>query len=265
MESILGVAILWLAFAGTHIGLGTRRIRAELVARLGEWGFLGLFSLVASVTFAALVRYYAVHRLEGPGGLALGESPWLRALLIAAVFLGLVLAFAGFHSYPASPYALGNPSTRAPRGLERITRHPFFVGVGIMGTAHALLASRLVGTLFFGALAVYAFVGAWQQDKKLLALRGRPYGEYLAATSAVPFAAVLAGRQRIVWAELSWVAIAGSALVVLLLRVVHGSILAHGGAWVIGSIVGGAAALTLKSWRNASRRAAVRPETAPAS
>lgn len=264
MEPVLGVAVLWLAFAGTHIGLATRRIRGALVGGLGEWGFIGLFSAVASIGFAALVHFYAAHRFAGPPGLALGTTPWLRSVLMAAILLGLVLALASLHSYPASPYALGNALAREPRGLERVTRHPFFVGMAITGGAHALLASRLVGTVFFGALAAYALVGAMHQDRKLLAQRGRPYADYLAATSLLPFGAALTGRRRITWAELPWFALAGGAIVAWVLATVHDSIFAHGGAWVIGVTVGGAAVLAAQSWRKATRRTATRRGTATA-
>ena len=34
------VALLWLVFGGAHVGLASARVRAALVARLGEGGFL---------------------------------------------------------------------------------------------------------------------------------------------------------------------------------------------------------------------------------
>ena len=85
-----------------------------------------------------------------------------------------------------------------------MTRHPFFVGLALFGAAHALLAPRLVGAVAMGSLALFAGVGAWLQDRKLLALRGEDYCDYLAVTSAIPFAAILAGRQRLVWGELPY-------------------------------------------------------------
>jgi uncharacterized membrane protein len=255
MEPAVGVALLWLAFAGTHVGLATARVRGALVARLGEWGFIGLFSLVASVAFAALVRFYADHRFEGAGGLALGRSGTAWVLLWAISFVGLTLALASFYSYPTSPYALGGAATREPRGLERVTRHPFFVGIALLGAAHALLATHLAGAVLFGGLAVYPLVGAWHQDRKLLAARGRPYADYLAATSLLPFGAVASGRQRIGWADVPWGAVGASAAAVLALRAAHESILAHGGVWLISVTVGGAAILALQSWRRAVRQA----------
>src|SRR5439155_441468 len=44
-----------------------------------------------------------------------------------------------------------NPPVRAPRGVERVTRHPFFVGVALLASAHVLFATRLVGVVLAGA------------------------------------------------------------------------------------------------------------------
>lgn len=264
MEPALTVTLFWLLFAGTHIGLATGRLRAALQARLGVWGFTILFSLVAAGAFTLLIRAYAAVHLEGAPGLAFGTVPGLRWPLMGVVVAGVVLATASLIAYPRSPMALFGESVRTPYGIERITRHSFFVGVAMVAMAHALLAGRLVGTVFFAALALFAMVGAWHQDQKLLALRGAPYREYLAATSTLPFAAVVGGRQRIVWRELSLGALTAGLVLAGLLRSVHGSIFAHDGTWVIAATVGGAALETIQAWRRAHRQRAHRltPHTA---
>jgi len=263
MEPALVVAVLWMLFGGTHIGLATRRVRAALVARLGEGGFTALFSAVASVSFAAAIAYYAAHRSEGAPGLALAHVAVFRWTLMALTVTGIVLVSAGSVTYPGSPYDLFARTIRAPRGIERVTRHPFFVGVALFALAHALLATRLVGTVGFGSLALLAIAGARHQDAKLLARSGQPYADYLAATSAVPFAAVLAGRQRFVWRELALGALAAGLGIAAALRAVHESIFAHGGAWVIGTVIGAAAIFSWQSWRRARRVGRTSPRLAP--
>jgi uncharacterized membrane protein len=257
MEPALVVALLWLVFGGLHVGLATRRVRAAVVARLGEAGFTALFSVVATVLFTLLVRYYAGHRLEGSMGLALGEVTALRWALMAVIVFGFALATASLTTYPASPMALFTTTVRTPRGLERVTRHPFFMGVALAALAHVPLATRLVGAVFQAGLAVLALAGAWHQDRKLAALRGRPYEEYVAQTSVVPFAAILAGRQRLVWRELPYATLAACVAVTVWLRTVHGAIFGHGGAWVIGVTLGIAAGAGLASLRRARRARAL--------
>ena len=179
MEPGWVLAGLWILFASTHVTLATRPIRDPLVCRCGELGFNLVFSLVASVSFVLLVHYYALHRLDGPPGFALGRSEPLRLLLTAAIIVGIVLATAPLLSYQKSAYAVFGLSTPPTLGIERITRHPFFVGVSLFALAHALLATHLVGTVFAAGFAVFPMIGAWHQDRKLLARRGTTHGDYL--------------------------------------------------------------------------------------
>jgi uncharacterized membrane protein len=254
MEPTLGVVSLWLVFGGTHIGLATVPVRGALVRRLGELGYRVLFSLIAAASFTLLVSYYALHRFEGAPGLALGSVPWLRWPLMGVVVAGIALLVASTTAYPDSPYDIfAGEQVHAPRGLERVTRHPFFVGVTLLALAHTLLATRLVGTVFAAMLAFVALAGAWHQDRKLLATR-RGYADYLAATSLLPFGAVLAGRQHIVWGELPLGTTAVGVAIAFALRSVHDSIFAHGGAYVFGSVVAAAAIITLQSWLRSRRR-----------
>ena len=259
MEPALTVASLWLLFGSLHVGLATRRVRTALVARLGEAGFTALFSVVATAFFALLVRYYAAHRLDGDAGLALGGV--LRWPLMALIVGGFALATASLVTYPESPMAILTHTVRPPRGLERVTRHPFFMGVALAALAHVPLAPRLAGAVFQLGLASLAIAGAWHQDRKLVARHGRPYEDYLAQTSAIPFGAIVAGRQRLVPHELPWATLGVTLVLALWLRTVHGSIFAHGGAWVIGGTLGVAAAAGLGSSLVARRR---RGRAAPA-
>ena len=253
MEPALAVALVWLVFAASHIGLASPRIRSPLVARLGRWGFQGLFVAVASLAWTLAVSTYAALQHEGAAGLALGRFEPARSLLVGAVVLGVVLMASAFADYGRSPYALAGERAREAHGLARVTRHPFFVGMLLFAGAHALLATRLVGTLAMGGLALLAGLGAWHQDRKLLVLRGETYADYLATTSAVPFAAILAGRQRLVLSELPVaLPLVGLALAYAL-RAVHAGVFAHRGAYVIGAVVGGALFILIGEWRRERR------------
>ncbi len=264
MEACLSVALLWLLFGGTHIGLAAPRLRGALVARLGEGGFTALFSGVAAILFTLLVTYYVGHRFEGPPGPGLGRFGLPRALLMAVVYAAFLLAAGGLAGYARSPMAIFSAGAvaREPRGFERITRHGFFAGVVLFAAAHALLATRLVGVVFCAGLALLPILGGRYQDARLLARRGESYAAYLAATSFVPFAAVRAGRQRIVWRELPWLWLAGALLAALILRELHPAVLAHHGLWIVAAVLGGAALASFQAWRRAQRRRARTPAAA---
>jgi uncharacterized membrane protein len=253
MEPALAVALLSVLFVATHIGLATSAVRGRLVARLGEGGFFGLYSLVATLSFWALVSYYAAHRYEGAAGLAAGAVPLMRWLLMAAIAFGVALIVAGLAVYPRLPVALFGQPIEAPRGIERVTRHPFFTGAALVGGAHALLATHAAGAVLMGGLALLAVVGSRHQDAKYLRRRGLPYADYLAVTSTIPFAAILGGRQRLVWRELPFVELALGLGAAVGLRLVHDGLFAGGGRWIVLAVVGGGAVASLQSWLRSRR------------
>ena len=262
MDPVLRVALAFALFALAHLGLAWPPVRQPLVERLGRWGFTLLFSGVAWLTFGAAVVSYAVHAGEGPAGLGLGAHAAARSVLVAAIVLGAMLMAGAFAGYDDSPYAFGGEQRREPRGLERVTRHPFFVGTALFGAAHALLATRLVGAVLMGCLAGFALLGARLQDRKLLALRGEPYAAYLAATSTVPFAAIVAGRQRLVASELPYGLLLLGLALAWLLRSWHAHVFDHGGAYVIAALVVGPLVILVGAWRRGRRSQGPAPAAA---
>ena len=48
MPSVIAIAVLWGAFAGSHLVLSGETLRPRLVARFGLQPFLGVYSLVAA-------------------------------------------------------------------------------------------------------------------------------------------------------------------------------------------------------------------------
>jgi uncharacterized membrane protein len=256
MDPALGVAVLALLFVGTHVGLATTAIRGRLTGALGEVGYVVVYTLVASGTLAAVLGYYAAHRFEGVAGLAAGAHPAAHALLLAVIGAGVALMVAGLAGYPRMPMALFGQAISEPYGIERVTRHPFFAGIAMLGLAHVLLAPRLAGAVLMGSLALLAIAGARHQDAKHLRRRGRPYADYLAVTSTLPFAAIVAGRQRLVWRELPLGTLAAGVGAAVALRAVHDGLFADGGRWIVAAAVVGGGVAGLQSWLRARRPSA---------
>jgi uncharacterized membrane protein len=263
MEPAIVVALLWMLFGGTHVGLASRRVREPLVAVLGPLGFFALFSLIATATFWALLAYYAGHRFEGVAGLDAGRVALVRWVLMGVIALGIVLIVAGLVVYPRLPVALFGQPIGAPRGIERVTRHPFFVGTALLGLAHVLLAPHLAGAVFMGGFAVLGIGGALHQDAKYRRARGQAYAEYAAATSIVPFAAILRGRQAFALGDLPIGAFVVGIGLAVVLRLSHASLFAHDGLWIVVGVSGGGALASVQSWLRA-RRVAAREAARPA-
>jgi uncharacterized membrane protein len=249
MEPALLVLATWLVFFGTHLGLASEPIRGALLRQLGNRGFFALFYAVSAVTFTIWVAVTAVVRLEGVPGLALGGHVVIRTAAIAVIITGLSLSAGGLASYPSSPMARPSHPVREPRGAERITRHPFFAGLALFALGHVLIAPTLAASVFFGGLAFQSVVGAAHQDRKLALRLGRPYRGYVARTSAVPFAAILSGRQRLAVREQPWIAYAAGAFLGIALRLAHAHLFDHGGLWIVAAVLGSTAYLGRDAFR----------------
>jgi len=77
--------------------------------------------------------------------------------------------------------------------------------------------------LFFGGFPLFVWIGSRHQDARLA--RDRPgYRELMAETSLVPFAAILAGRQRLVASELPLVPIAVGLVLAVVIRTYHAAL-----------------------------------------
>jgi len=221
MDTTLLIGGLWAAFAGTHVWLSSARTRAALIERVGPQPFQGIYSLVALATFVPLVWIFARHKHAGPLlWTTLGPAAIARPVNYVLMGLALILFVASLlpSSTPPSSMLAHGPAT--PHGMLRITRHPMLAGFGLFGVAHVLMNGTLGDVLFFGGFPLFAWIGARHQDsRKVLTVPG--YETLLATTSIVPFAAILAGRQRLVARELPIAAVAIGVVATVLLRTYH--------------------------------------------
>lgn len=251
MSAPLAMLFAWLLFAGTHLLLGMPPLRTRLAARWGEQAFVAIFSAVAALGLAVLAGVTALMGGDGPPGLALGRWPLVRLLLASLAFAGLVLAVAGLVNYPRSPMALFRTKLHPPSGIERISRHAFFVGLAVFATAHALLAATLAMAVHFFGFAALALAGAVLQDRKLLAKHGEAYASYLRATSLVPFVALLRGRQSLRVEDRLPVRMAICAAIALALWAAHPLWSAFHGAAFAGLMAVGGLFVAARRWGHA--------------
>lgn len=221
MGSLIAAAVFLLA---THFGISSTPLRAALVGRIGERPYLGLYSFVSAAAFWWLGSAYA-----GASTTPLWPThPWQAWVPLLVVPVSLLLLVAGFST--PNPTAVGQTAglerPDVARGILRVTRNPFLWGVGLWALAHMVPNGDSAALVLFGTLAVLALAGSVLIDVKLARRLGPAWDRYAAATSNVPFAAILAGRQRFVWSEIGWVRLA--AALVLYAAFLH----AH--KWVFG-------------------------------
>lgn len=219
MRESLILLLLWVLFAGSHIVLSSSRVRPKLVERLGLRPFWGLYSFIAFATLIPLVGYYFHHKHAGPQlwtvfGYYL-VSRDLNTLLMALAFVFLV---GGLVARP--PSGMMTSGIPEPYGLTRITRHPVFAAFFLFGLAHCLMNGTVGDLIFFGGFAVFAWLGAWHQDRrKVVEVPG--YAEFKAATSFLPFAAIISRKQPFPQGELQWGVILIALVVFYVVRAYH--------------------------------------------
>jgi uncharacterized membrane protein len=215
-NALLITGLASVAFAASHLGLSSAPLRGWLVARLGETGFQGLYGLLALLTLGTMIAAYiqASHHvylwLPGPG---------VRHLPLLVMPLALILIAGGVLIPNPSAIGMARALDRPEpaQGVLRLTRHPVMWGVGLWAAVHIVANGDLASLLFFGGFLLTALGGAWHLDRRMATTEGERWQCFATATSFVPFAALLAGRQRWAWRELGRPAAWGLGVFALLL------------------------------------------------
>ncbi|SFP79575.1 NnrU family protein [Sphingomonas rubra] len=193
MDGAAGVIAAAAAFVGTHFLL-SHPLRRPLVAALGEWGFLLLYSLVAAVTLGWLVLAYRAAPASAPWW-PVGDGLW--AVATALMLAASVLLMGSLVGNPALPNPTGTTTPPAEaRGVFAITRHPMMWSFAIWGVAHVIVYPVAANIVVAVGIAFLALVGAAMQDRKKAALDPRGWPAWEARTSYWPFAAILRRHAR---------------------------------------------------------------------
>lgn len=180
-------------FAALHLFIPAGTLRASLVARLGLWGYRGVFSALAII---GLVWMALAYRVAEPVMLW-GYSDGARWLAVALMPVAFTL-FAGSHSRK-SPTAMRAPGAFDPArpGIFAVTRHPMMWSFGLWAILHVLANGDLPSLIFFGTFALVALAGTVAIDRRRRAEAPPGWAGVEASTSNLPFAALLAGRARL--------------------------------------------------------------------
>lgn len=174
------------AFVGTHF-LMSHPLRAPLIAKLGERGFAGLYTLVALATFAWMIKVYPAASAEAPQPLwDAGRTGFVIATIL--MWLGSVLFMGSLRRNPAFPRP-GKPITHIdePNGVYAITRHPMMWGFTLWALVHAIVNPTTASLILSAAIALLALVGAALQDAKKEQALGDLWRNWLSKTSFVPY------------------------------------------------------------------------------
>ena len=216
-KGLLSLVIAGVAFCGSHILLSSTRLRGSLRDQLGERGFLAVYSLTSLVIFAWFVAAYSA----APTIVLWPRQRWTALVPVSVMPFAAILLVAGYST--RNPTAVGmERSARADDpapGLLRVTRHPVLWAIGLWASSHVIANGDLSSLVFFGLLAALALGGTVLIDRKKQLALGSNWSRLAEVTSNVPFAALLAGRTRLRWRDISLLrVIAGLLLYAVLYR-----------------------------------------------
>jgi uncharacterized membrane protein len=200
-HGLISLAIAGVAFCGSHVLLSSTGLRGSLRDQLGERGFLAVYSLTALVTFA----WFVVAYTHAPAIVLWPRQRWTALVPVAVMPLAAVLLVAGYTT--PNPTAVGmERSVRADDpapGILRVSRHPVMWAIALWAISHLIANGDLRSLLFFGAFAGLSLGGTVLIDRKKRLALGSDWSRLAELTSNLPFVALLAGRTRLRWRDIS--------------------------------------------------------------
>jgi len=133
-------------FFGVRLFSYARGLRAELISRLGEGPYKGIYSLISAVGLGLMIWGYTRTR-AGPA--AADILYWPPAWGRHAAMLLVLLAMLSFAIYLF-------------RGrLKLWLRHPMSIGVALWATGHLLSNGKLSSAVLFGSFFLYSLFDIW--------------------------------------------------------------------------------------------------------
>jgi uncharacterized membrane protein len=139
---IAGLAL----FLGVHAFSSLRSARGRLIAKLGEGGYKGIYSLLSLAGFGLIVAGMG----KAPSVELWNPPAWGHYTAIWFMPFALILLAAAF----------------IPGNLKRFTAHPMLWAVTIWALVHLLANGDLAGLLLFGGFGVYALYAMWSQNRR---------------------------------------------------------------------------------------------------
>jgi len=191
-EFLTAIAVFVLA----HAVPPARPVRTRLVGWLGRGPYLLLYSLVS----IALLVWVIVAARRAPYLPLWDPAPWQALLPVLGLPLAVWLLLAGAaEPNPLSISLRACAPDAAPGPAAAVTRHPVIWAFLLWAASHIPPNGDVVSLILFGGMALLAIAGLAVLDRRArLRLGETLWRQRAAATSLVPFAAVLTGRARIV-------------------------------------------------------------------
>lgn len=202
-------------FLGLHFGVAGTALRPQLIERFGKRIYHAAFGSLSLLGLAWLFHAYRAAPYVETWGLLPGVKPLAALMMLAAFLLGVP-------SLLALRQDIRPEEAEPARGWQRVTRHPVLTALALWSTSHLLANGDLAALILFGSLLALTLIGGRSVVAKRRDTLSEHWASYAAATSAIPFQAIVQGRNRFVWQEIRvWHWLLAVALYVLTMGSLH--------------------------------------------
>ena len=222
MTEFLAAIVLFLI---AHVVPPAPPVRARLIAWFGRRLYLVAYSVLSVV----LIGWVIASARRAPYWPLWDFAPWQALVPVVVMPLSVWLLLIGLTEPNPLSISLraAGPETEPGLGAS-VTRRPVLWGFLLWAASHIPPNGDVVALVLFGGMALLAVSGLTALDRRArLRLGKERWQQIAAATSLVPFRAMLSGRARIRISR----RLAGSLAVAL---AVYGWFLLQGHAWLIG-------------------------------
>jgi len=133
-------------FLGAHLSPGVLGLRAQLVGRLGEGRFLGIYIATSVTGMVCIIAGKAIAPFVN-----VWDPPlWGREAALVLVAVGFVLMAA----------------LLLPTNIRRFTRNPMLSGITAWSAGHLLANGDLASMILFGGFGGYALISIWSLNRR---------------------------------------------------------------------------------------------------
>ena len=200
IDTLWGMALALAVFFGMHLVPGVPGLRRALKAKLGDKGYRGIFTLVSlgGLGWIIVAHMYAPY-------VELWSAPdWTRLIPLVAL-----------------PFALMFLASQRSEGIQAVTRHPMLWGIALWSLSHIAPNGDAASVMMFGAFALYALIDQPLADARLRREEPARWQELAATSSAIPFAAAIAGRTKPSLAKIGYLRLGIALLIYVVALFAH--------------------------------------------
>lgn len=190
IELIMAMAL----FLASHRIPALFGLKAQIVATLGQRGYITLFSIAS----LALLWWLISAASRAPFVPIWDQMPWHRWVVNIAMPLATLLTV--FGTAAPNPFAFEGSATGfnpTRPGIAGLTRQPLLWALALWSGAHLLANGDLAHVILFAPFLMLAVLGMPMVEKRRRrAMGAATWARQAGHTGLVPFAALITGRWR---------------------------------------------------------------------